>query len=174
VPYFTELPPVILPRAFAINWPPYHWCELQQVRDLVQPLSEYAGTHYDPSSEDLVNDFAALIPYNRQVIHDQQPKIFRCVVSPPRGTVTQWGTEVPKGHHPYFEHKKFVLDVGVPYPNSLFVPMDWSLATLTAILAGATCATERKVKNTAGVLELRYVGIGKERMIDISERQFTK
>ena len=174
MPYFADLPPVILPRVFAINTPPYQWCELRQVRDLARPLSEYAGTDYDPSSEDLVNDFAALAPYNHQVVRGARPKIFRYVVSAPRSVVLQWGTEVPEGHHPYFTHKQFVLDVGTPYPEHLFVPMQWSLDALSAILAGATCATERKTKDAADIPHTRYAGISNDQLIDLGEIKFTK
>lgn len=173
MPYFTDSPPVILPRVFAINTPPFQWCELRQVRDLVPALSAYAGSSYDPTPEQLVNDFAALAPYNHQTTNGKRPKILRYVVSPPHEVVFYGGTEVPSAHHPYFKHLPFVLGARAPYPESLFVPMQWALDTLSAILSGATCATEREVTNQDKTHSIHYFAVCKDILIDLGERRMT-
>lgn len=174
MPYFDDLPPIVLPRVFAINWPPYQWCELRQVRDLVRPLSALAMTDYDPTSEQLVHDFAALAPYNHQVVCGKQPQILRYVVSPPQQAVTYGGTEVPQGHHPYFKGQFFKLGVGTPYPESLFVPMQWALDTLSAVLVGAVCVTEHAKGDAKSKRNIRLIGMsGTGQSYDIDERRMT-
>ena len=141
----TTVPVIIKPPVYELTLNFWNWCKLSDVCELVPQLAKLADVDFEPSPEELVSRFAALVRLNRipdrvpqEKREERKKKIFRFSVD---GSGF-WGQEVPLtglGAPPYVP---FFLPLERPYPKTMFVPEGWAIDTLYAVRRGAIAAAE--------------------------------
>ena len=139
----VRVPLVIKPPVYELSINFWNWCKLTEVCALVPELARVAEIDFNPTPEELVSRFAALVRPNRIPDHiseeakeRRKKKIFRYSEA---GNGFS-GTEVPMSGPDAPPYVPFQLSIETPYPETLFVPEGWAIDVLYAIRRGAVCA----------------------------------
>jgi len=119
----------------------HRWCRLDELVDVVCGLSRAAGTDFVPTPEDLVTRFVAATHINQGVESDprpagEQPSIFRYSVD----GCELHGARVPRDCADCPPHVDFVLEIGTPYPQGMYVPERWARLVTKGVRVGAVAA----------------------------------
>jgi len=129
-----DTPQVILPPVYELPFRLRRWCKLSEVCTAATKLSQAAETNFNPTPEELVSCFAALVRPNRLRDHlGEQKKIFR---------YSQDGKGFQGTYVSVNKPGTFRLEIEGPYPEELFVPEEWAAETLRAVQAGAVAAAD--------------------------------
>jgi hypothetical protein len=132
-----DIPVVIMPPVYELPIGIWRWCKMNEVCEVVHGVARLGGNDFTLTSEELVRNFAALA---KTINASPEKKFFRYSVD---GKSLR-ATEIPMDqHHPAFPpYRPFVLDIGFPYPEEMFVPEGWVLDTFKAIRRGAKAAAD--------------------------------
>jgi hypothetical protein len=141
-PMITHQPPLIIkPAVYELPGLPWGWCRLHDICCAVRDIHlRRFNIIFDPTPEQLVRSFAALIERNKKTWQRDVPvgalgiKYFRFSDD----GIGFKATAVPDGHLP----KNFRLDTTTPYPDPLYVPEGWMIEVTKAVRKGAVQAWE--------------------------------
>lgn len=168
-------PMVIMPMVYQLPFQFWRWCNLSEVCEVAKTIYQHLEINeYECTPENLVHRFAALVRFNKVPAHltgdiaeKRKKKIFRYSTD---GTGF-WGTEVPLYNKEKYKenrqlnippHKWFELQVGSPYPKSMFVPEGWCLDTLKLIHKGAISVVDytdaKFAYTTKGLIDISEEG----------------
>lgn len=118
------------------------WCKLDEILRTVRQITLDRGMRITFTGEELIRNFAALIPTHESPKgSSNRKKIFRYSVD----GLGFMHTEVPlyKDHNSAFPpYVEFWLGLPRPYPLGLYVPAAWTKHTLDAIRRGAIAAAD--------------------------------
>jgi hypothetical protein len=141
----TLVPLVIKPRVYELTLNFWNWCKLTEVCELVPGLAQIAEVDFNPTPEELISRFAALVRPNRIPDHvpqekreERKKKIFRYSMD----GMGLSGARVPTDGMNAPPYAPFQLPIETPYPETMFVPEGWAIDTLYAIRRGAVAAAE--------------------------------
>ena len=143
-------PVAVVPPVYELPVNHWRWCNLKELCAVVPGVAALAGLEFSPSPESLVRRFAGLTRPNKEPDTGSafQPQAEKKVIFRfSRDGLGFSGTEVPlvgeaNGLDLVPPFAPFILDVGMPYAETLFVREDWATDTLAAIRKGVVATAD--------------------------------
>ncbi|MDP1718841.1 MAG: hypothetical protein Q8L24_00215 [bacterium] len=144
-------PFVVMPAVYELDCR-RGWCRMRDVCSVARRLARTHNLDIKITSEELIRRFADLIRPNHSLpapvdrrfpdgvpkVIDRNKKIFRYS----KDGNGFWGTEVPPLKKGESWFSSFKLDIGIPYPATMFVPKEWAEDVFNAIRKGAVSARD--------------------------------
>jgi len=148
-----DKPLVVMPRLYEINFisREEQWCKISELCLVVKNIAKNVGTNINPTPEELVNNFRALIRYNKcqqGLDKKSRKKFFR--YSEDGNSFMATEVVFPKST----EHFFFELTLGQPYPKGMFVSEVWAADLVRAVQLGAIAAHD--ISNVEGINDSFY------------------